>query len=308
MGTLILVQTVLMRVLSMMQLIDFVKKLRKIEFHTRKQTREAIAGSYHSAFKGRGMSFSECKPYEDGDDVRYIDWNASARQQGLFVKQFVEERELNVCIVLDLSPSMAFASTGISKQEAAIEAMSIVAFTALQNNDMVSMFIYGEGGMKYLPPQKGKRRIYSLLHESLQFQPNEDITSLEFVLSKLAQIQKRRSLVFVISDFLQSKFELELKRLTHRHELIPVVISDPMEARLPDIGLVLLRDPTTKEFFLCDSSQQFEKLAWEDAFLRRKNEQALLFRQAKTRPIYVSTRDDILAPLAEAFAKRSRHV
>ena len=131
-----------------MTLKDYLKKLKKIEFHTRMKTQEGLSGTYHSAFKGRGMLFSECKAYEEGDDVRYIDWNASARHNGIYVKQFVEERELNVCVVLDLSTTMQFGSVGMNKAEKAIEAMSIVAFSALQNNDKVSLFIFNDKGMK----------------------------------------------------------------------------------------------------------------------------------------------------------------
>ena len=186
-----------------MTLKDFLKKLKKIEFHTRMKSQETIAGAYHSAFKGRGMSFSECKPYEDGDDVRYIDWHASARHQGLFVRQFVEERELSVYVVLDLSSSMHFGSISKTKAEAAIEAMSVIAFSALQNNDKVGMCLFNAANTKFIPQTKGKTNVVRFLIEALKFNALTGVgnNSLNESLVKTISVLKRRSLVFVISDF-----------------------------------------------------------------------------------------------------------
>ncbi|MCL2326172.1 MAG: DUF58 domain-containing protein [Proteobacteria bacterium] len=287
---------------------DFVKKLKKIEFHMRTRTHEAIAGSYHSAFKGRGMSFSECKAYEEGDDVRYINWHASARQQGVFVKRFVEERELSVWIVLDLSQSMQFGSVGVTKAEAAIEAMAVMAFSALYNNDRVGLLIFDGRGSKIVPQLKGKRQIFRFIVEALQYAPRGEACQLSQALMQVGQLAKRRSLVFVIGDFVRPCYETELKRLAFRHEVIPVVVSDPLEYDLPDLGMCIFEDPESHRVLLCDTSRGAVRSQIAQRFEARRAQQGVIFKRARIAPVCLSTTSDVLRPLSLAFDVRSRHV
>ena len=291
-----------------MTLNDFLKKLKKIEFHTRIKSQETIAGAYHSAFKGRGMSFSECKPYEDGDDVRYIDWHASARQNGLFVRQFVEERELSVYIILDLSSSMQFGSIAGTKAETAIEAMSVIAFSALQNNDKVGLCLFNGGDIRFIPQTKGRKNVIRFLIESLRFGNTEGNTSLNEVLVKTISVLKRRSLVFVVSDFIQTGYSTTLSHLAHRHEVIPVVVSDPMESTLPDIGLTLLRDSRNGDLMLIDTRDATFRKAYAKQFEDLVNQQKETFNRAGLPFVRISTTEDVIRPLARAFDKRSAHV
>lgn len=286
---------------------DFIRKLRRIEFHTRMHSKEALAGTYHSAFKGRGMTFSECKPYEEGDDVRYIDWHATARQNGVFVKQFIEERELSVSIVLDLSAPMNFGSVGQLKIETAIEAMAILAFSALQNNDMVSLFLFSENGLKYIPPIKGKSNVVRIILEALKFSPLTPDNSLALVLSKTATFLKRTNLVFIVSDFLHEGFDSALQLLAHRHEVIPVVVSDPMESTLPDLGFAIIRDLYAQTYVLGDTSNERLREAYAEEFKERSTRLKKTFDRLSLRTVHVSTTEDILPPILRAFHKRTSH-
>lgn len=287
---------------------DFIRKLRRIEFHTRMRSKEALAGTYHSAFKGQGMTFSECKAYEDGDDVRYIDWHATARQNGVFVKQFIEERELSVSIILDLSAPMHFGSIGQLKVETAIEAMSILAFSALQNNDKVSLFLFSENGLKHIPPIKGKSNIVRIVLEALKFSPYTPDNSLSLILSKAATFLKRRNLVFIVSDFLHEGFDNPLQLLAHHHEVIPVVISDPMESKLPDLGFAIIQDLYDQSYAIGDTSNQRIRDAYAKNFEERSQRLKKLFNRLNLTTVRVSTTEDILPPILRAFNKRASHV
>lgn len=291
-----------------MTLKDFLKKLKRIEFRTKAKSQEAIAGSYHSAFKGRGMLFSECKPYEEGDDVRYIDWHASARQQGIFVKQFIEERELSVCIILDLSKPMRFGSAGMTKAETAIEAMSIIAFSALQNNDKVGLFMFNETGMKFIPQLKGKNNIIRLIIEALKFNPEPGANRLNDVLAKAITLMKRKSLFFIISDFIRPDYETTLKHLAHRHEVIPIVITDPMEFQMPDLGFALLEDASSGKLILADTSDPDYRSFHKTEAETRQQDRNTIFKKINLHFVQISTLEDILMPITRVFARRSGHV
>ncbi|MGN1071413.1 MAG: DUF58 domain-containing protein [Bradymonadia bacterium] len=292
----------------MMELEDFLRKLRHIEFRTRIKTQEALVGTYHSTFKGRGMTFSECKPYVEGDDVRYIDWNASARQHGIFVKQFVEERELSVCVILDLSPTMRFGSIGGRKSDTAIEAMAILAMSALHNNDKVGLFLFNETGMKYVPQVKGKQNIPRLILEALRFNPDKGEHTLSSILAKTAMLMKRRSLVFVISDFIGKDYEQPLQLLKHHHEVIPIVVSDPMEANMPDLGFSMIEDVSTQRRYLVDTADPIFRAYYREQFRHRMSIQNNIFNRNRLTTVCISTTEDILVPIARAFNRHISHV
>ncbi len=294
----------------MMTLQDYINKLKAIEFHTRIKTAEAVAGTYHSAFKGQGMLFSESRSYVEGDDVRYIDWHASARQNALFVKQFVEERELSVCILLDLGPSMRFGSVSRTKAETAIEAMSVLAYSALHNNDRVCLIIFDGGGYKIIPFTKGRNRAIQFILEAIHFEGSaiqNGPCSLDDAFLHAGQLLKRRSIIFAISDFQDKDYEIPLKQLSHRHKLLPIVISDPMESNLPDLGLCLFEDPVTHRPVWCDASQLETRSMFRKRALEREKCQNAVFMHANMKAIRLSTTDDIIKPLTRAFDTRASH-
>ena len=294
-----------------MTLEDFLKKLRKLKIRTKSRSQEALTGSYHSAFKGQGMLFSECRAYVEGDDVRYIDWNATARQYGIFVKQFVEERELSVFVVLDQSASMRFGSVAMTKADKAIEAMSIIAFSALQNNDKVGLFLFDERGCRIIPQRKGKSNLVRLVVDAMQFsqqQPPARPVPFPEILYKTLTFLRRRSLIFVISDFIEDNYETSLCQLSHYHEVIPVVVSDPMESRLPDLGICVLEDSVTRNIIFADTSLDLFTDDYEHEFEKRELFQRSCFTHANISYVRISTDEDIVGPIAQVFARRSNHV
>lgn len=254
------------------------------------------------------MTFSECKSYEEGDDVRYIDWHASARQQGVFVKQFIEERELSVCIILDLSRRMRFGSVGMTKAEKAIEAMAVIAFSALNNNDKVGLLLLNEVGFKYIPQLKGKSNVVRMLVEALKFAPEPSEYELSAILAKAMTLMKRRSLMFVISDFYSEDIGQVLRHATHHHEVIPVVVSDPMERDMPNMGLAVLEDLQTGAMVLTDTSRASFAEAYRARFDERMATLRSLFQHAGVTFVRLSTLEDALLPIAQAFDRRSSHV
>ncbi|HVV83273.1 MAG TPA: DUF58 domain-containing protein [Kofleriaceae bacterium] len=288
---------------------ELIKKAKKIEIATRRLVEETLAGQYHSVFKGRGLVFSDVRPYYEGDDVRSIDWNVSARMNAAHVKQFVEERDRTVNLVIDMSASGLFGSAGSSKRELAAELAAMVAFSAIRNNDRVGLFLLTDKVERYLPPKKGKRHVMRVVSEILSFQPTSRATDLAFGLDFLAKIARRRSVVFLVSDFLSDGWERALKLTAQRHDLVPVVVSDPVELAMPEIGLCAFEDLETGEVVEFDTSgwnvlgyrRQLEAdAAARDAALRRLSVETVLVR---TDQPYV----DALVAFFKARARRLAH-
>ncbi|MBI5066977.1 MAG: DUF58 domain-containing protein [Deltaproteobacteria bacterium] len=236
---------------------DLVRRVRRIEISTRRAVQDALAGSYHSVFRGRGMEVAEIRAYQAGDDVRAIDWNATARLGHPFVKRFVEERELTVLVLCDLSASTAFGSGERAKGEVAAEIAALVAFSAVANGDRCGLALFTSEVERYVPPRKGKRHALRLVSEVLQHRPLHTGTDLAAALEFAARVQRRRAVVFVLSDFLgapPSLWEKALRVAARRHDVIPVVLSDRSERELPAAGLAWIEDPETGEVFEADLS------------------------------------------------------
>src|SRR5262252_5683125 len=221
---------------------ELFKKARRIEIVARRLVDEQLAGQYHSVFKGRGLVFSDVRPYYAGDDVRAIDWNITARMNAPHVKQFVEERDRTVNLVIDMSASGFFGSRGAIKRELAAELAAVVAFSAIKNNDRVGLYIVTDRVEKFVPPKKGRRHVLRVIGEILAFVPASRGTDLAIALDLLGQIARRRSVVFLVSDFLSEGWEQAMRIARQRHELVPVVVGDPLEAALPAVGLLVLED------------------------------------------------------------------
>ncbi|HUJ59354.1 MAG TPA: DUF58 domain-containing protein, partial [Kofleriaceae bacterium] len=221
---------------------ELFKKARLIEIASRRLVDEQLGGQYHSVFKGRGLVFSDVRPYYAGDDVRSIDWNITARMNAPHVKQFVEERDRTVNLVIDMSASGYFGSRGGSKREVAAELAAVVAFSAIKNNDRVGLYIVTDRVERFLPPKKGRRHVMRVIGEILAFEPRSRLTDLAAGLEFLGKVARRRSVVFLVSDFLSDGWEPAMRIAARRHELVPVVVGDPMESALPDVGLLVLED------------------------------------------------------------------
>jgi uncharacterized protein (DUF58 family) len=288
---------------------ELFKKAKKIEIASRRLVDEQLAGQYHSVFKGRGLIFSDVRPYYPGDDVRTIDWNITARMNAPHVKQFVEERDRTVNLVVDMSASGYFGSRGTTKRELAAELAAVVAFSAIKNNDRVGLYIVTDKVERYVPPKKGRRHVLRVIGEILAFEPTSRMTDLAAGLDFLGKVAKRRSVVFFVSDFLSEGWERAMRITTQRHELVPVVVGDPMEATLPAVGLLLLEDLETGRIVEIDTSRRaradFARRAIEaaevrDQTLRRLNVDVVTVR---TDEPYV----DALVAFFRARAKRMAH-
>jgi uncharacterized protein (DUF58 family) len=288
---------------------ELFKKARKIEIASRRLVDDQLAGQYHSVFKGRGLVFSDVRPYYAGDDVRSIDWNITARMNAPHVKQFIEERDRTVNLVVDMSASGYFGSRGASKRDLAAELAAVVAFSAIKNNDRVGLFIVTDKVERYVPPKKGRRHVLRVIGEILAFQPSSRGTDLAEGLEFLGKVAKRRSVVFFVSDFLSEGWESAMRVAKRRHEIVPVVVGDPLEARLPDVGLLLLEDLETGRIIEVDT-----RGSARDDFARRarrfadERDQAL--RRLNLDVVNVSTDEpyvDALIAFFRARAKRMAH-
>jgi uncharacterized protein (DUF58 family) len=288
---------------------ELFKKARKIEIASRRLVDQQLAGQYHSVFKGRGLVFSDVRPYYAGDDVRAIDWNITARMNAPHVKQFVEERDRTVNLMIDASASGHFGSRGTTKRELAAELAAVVAFSAIKNNDRVGLFIVTDKVERYVPPKKGRRHVLRVIGEILAFEPLSRKTDLAAGLDFLGKVAKRRSVVFLVSDFLSDGWERSMRITARRHELVPVVVGDPMESALPAVGLVMFEDLETGEVVEVDTSSRaradFARRAREaaerrDQLLRRVNLDVVA---VETDQPYV----DALIAFFRARAKRMAH-
>jgi uncharacterized protein (DUF58 family) len=233
---------------------ELFKKARKIEIVARRLVDEQLAGQYHSVFKGRGLVFSDVRPYYAGDDVRAIDWNITARMNAPHVKQFVEERDRTVNLMIDMSASGSFGTRGVSKRELAAELAAVVAFSAIKNNDRVGLYIVTDRVERFVPPKKGRHHVLRVIGEILAFEPRARGTNLAAGLDFLGKVARRRSVVFLVSDFLSGGWERAMQITRQRHELVPVIVGDPLEQALPAVGLLVLEDLESGELVEIDTS------------------------------------------------------
>ncbi len=245
---------------------ELLRKVRKIEIKTRGLSHQLFSGEYHSAFKGRGMSFSEVRNYQYGDDVRNIDWNVTARTGTPFVKVFEEERELTVLLVIDMSRSAHFGTVHQYKQALMTEICAVLSFSAIQNNDKVGVLFFTDKIEKYIPPKKGKTHILHIIRELLHFQPTGTGTDIEMALAYVNALIKKRCICFLLSDFIAPQFESALRITARRHELIGIHLSDPREEILPPVGLLLTRDAEKGSLQWIDTEDEQQRERYAAAF------------------------------------------
>lgn len=285
---------------------ELVKKLRKIEIHTSRLANQQLAGSYHSVFKGRGMAFSEVREYQPGDDVRFIDWNVSARMNDTYVKVFTEEREMTVMLLVDLSASGLFGSVARPKIETVAEIAALLAFSATQNDDRVGLVMFTDRVERYVPPKKGRGHVMRVVTEILNAKPQHRGTSVSSGLELLGRTGTRRSVAFVLSDFQSPSFEKPLRLAAARHDVVPIRIVDPREEELPDVGLALFEDLETGEVVEIDTSSAATRAAYAASFARRRAADEQMFRKLRIDHVSVRTDREYVRPLSDFFRMRER--
>jgi len=289
---------------------ELIRKIRRIEIRTRRLVNDSFAGEYHAIFKGRGMEFDEVRPYQPGDEVRDIDWNVTARTGDLFVKRFVEERELTVMLVVDASGSGQFGTVNRFKREIAAELAAVLAFSAITNNDKVGLLVFTDRVELFIAPRKGRRHVLRLIRDLLAFEPEGRGTDLKLALNMVNRVLKRSSIVFLISDFLAppETYRSVLQISNRRHDVIAVNVTDPREEEWPKVGLLALEDAETGQTQWIDTSSR----QWRESFTERVNElttaRERVFRKAKVDRINITTDAEYVTPLTKFFERRVRRL
>ncbi len=285
---------------------EILKKVRKIEIHTKGMVNNIFGGEYQSAFKGRGMEFSEVRAYTYGDDIRQIDWNVTARTGEPFIKMFEEEREQTLMLCVDISPSGIFGSRTQSKMELAIEICAVLAFSAIKNSDKVGLVLFTDVIEKVVPPKKGRIHVLRLIRELLTTEPEGTGTDISEALSYVNRLLNRRAIVVMASDFQDENYDKQLKITNKKHDLVSIFINDKLEDELPDLGLIPLKDAETGQEVLVDTSSKKVRQAYQKRRITEKKQIRNQFLRMKIDTIELHTNESYVQPLMNFFHRRAR--
>ncbi|HPW85998.1 MAG TPA: DUF58 domain-containing protein [Chitinophagales bacterium] len=288
-----------------MEVSELLKKVRKIEIKTKGLTNHIFSGEYHSAFKSRGMSFSEVREYQYGDDIRNIDWNVTARLQHPYVKIFEEERELTIMLLIDVSKSSYIGSQQQLKNELISEIAGVLAFSAIQNNDKVGVLFFSDKVEMFIPPKKGKSHVLRIIREILNFEPQHPQTNISMALQSFQNMVKRKCIAFVISDFIDENYEQELRHAARRHDVIGIKINDQLDAELPDVGLLQVRDVETGEQRWVDTSDKTTREVYAQRSDFYEKNFGRSFRKANADQLQIKTSQSYVHILMNFFKKRA---
>ncbi len=289
-----------------METSELLKRVRKIEIKTRGLSSNIFAGQYHTAFKGRGMAFSEVREYQYGDDIRNIDWNVTARFNHPYVKVYEEEREMTVMLLVDVSGSREFGTQNQLKKHVIAEIAATLAYSAIQNNDKIGVVFYSDKLEKFIPPQKGKKHILYIIRELIEFHPENTGTNLSEALKYLTSVIKKRCTAFVISDFIDEKdFQTDLTIANRKHDVIAIQLFDKRETQLPAVGLVTVKDAENGTEWQMDTSSVSVRQAYQKWWTNQQNRLQDTFRKSKVDSISISTEDDYVKALINLFNIRS---
>ncbi|MDA1353277.1 MAG: DUF58 domain-containing protein [bacterium] len=287
---------------------ELLKKVRNLEIKTRKIVSGTMSGEYHSRFKGRGMHFAEVREYFPGDDVRLIDWNVTAKAQSPHVKQFDEERDLTVIIMIDISASGQFGSGEKTKDEIAGEIAAILGFSAIKNNDKVGLILFTDQIEQYIPPKKGKKHMFRILRDIFYFEPQSKGTNIAHALRYLQRVQHQKAIVFLISDFMDHSIKDTLKIASKRHEIVPIILEDPKELSLPKSGLIVAEDSETGESVIINTYSPDVRGKFRNMVLARQMERERNFKSLSLPTITINIDKNYIKPLFYYFKREhGRH-
>lgn len=289
-----------------METSELLKKVRQIEIKTRGLSRNIFAGQYHSAFKGRGMAFSEVREYEFGDDIRDIDWNVTARYSKPYIKVFEEERELTVMLLIDVSGSRNFGTVNSMKKDIITEIAATLAFSAIQNNDKIGVIFFSDKIEKFIPPQKGKKHILYIIRELITFEPEDSSTDIAQVLKYLTNAIKKRCTAFVLSDYIdKNNYEHALVIANRKHDIVAVQVYDDRETEMPPVGLMKVKDAETGMEKYVDTSSASVRHAYRKWWERRQTDMDNAFKKCRVDSVSIRTDEDYVKGLINLFNKRS---
>ena len=283
---------------------EVMKKIKRIEIRTSQVVDDMLGGQYHSAFRGRGIEFEEVRPYQMGDDVRAIDWNVTARSDQPYIKLFREERELTVHLLVDLSASQSLGCNYQTKRELVAELGATLAFSAIKNNDRVGLQLFTNDIERVVPPNKGTRHVLRVIRELLYCEPIGRGTNIASAVEHLSRTAKRRSVVFLISDFQDTGYGHALRVARRKHDVIPIVVADQREEEMPNVGIVELQDAETGQSVVLDTSKRSHREAYAARARQIAEVRDSLFKQLKMDPIHIYTGEDMIDPLRRFFHKR----
>lgn len=283
---------------------DLLKKVRRIQIVTAAMVNDLFAGQYHSAFKGRGMEFEEVREYQPGDDVRTIDWNVTARAGRPFIKTFREERELTVLLLVDISASQNFGTRENLKSELVAEVGATLALSAIQNNDKIGLALFTDRIESVVPARKGKRHVLRVIRELLYHEPKGRGSDVAGAMEYLSRVQNKRAVVFVVSDFRCPDFLQPLRVLRRRHDVVPIIVSDPRESVLPNVGYLELLDPETNEQVLINTRSRRVRRRFAERATAERARLLRMFRRLRIDPIELQTGESFVEPLMRFFRKR----
>ncbi|HBS85151.1 MAG: hypothetical protein A2W91_01565 [Bacteroidetes bacterium GWF2_38_335] len=287
-----------------MEASELLKKVRKIEIKTRGLSKHIFAGQYHSAFKGKGMTFSEVREYNYGDSIRDIDWNVTARFNHPYIKIYEEERELTVILIIDVSGSKFFGTGGQMKSDLITEIAAVLSFSAIQNNDKIGVILFSDRIEKFIPPKKGKQHILRIIRELIDFRPQGTGTNISEAVKYFTSVIKKRSTAFVISDFIDEGFEDALRIANRKHDVIAMEIFDQREGVMPNAGLIKFRDAESGKSVWIDTSRKSTRRKYADHWAAKKNKLAETFNKSGIDSISLCTDEDYVRPLINLFKKR----
>lgn len=289
-----------------METSELLKKVRKIEIKTKGISKELFSGEYHSAFKGRGMSFSEVRDYQYGDDVRNIEWNVTARTGTPHVKVFEEERELTVMLLVDISPSSSFGTQLYLRRDLITEISAVLAFSAINNNDKVGLILFADEVKLYIPPKKGKKHILRIIRELIDGESKTGTTDITKVLEYFTNVVKKKSICFLLSDFFAPPFDQPLQIAARKHDIIGLHLYDPFEKSLPRAGLLRVVDSESGQQQVIDTSDKLTRHLHEEAFIRKEQMLNSLFNRSGADLISLESRESYILALHRFFKKRSK--
>lgn len=284
---------------------ELLKKVRKIEIKTRSLSQNIFAGEYHTAFKGRGMTFAEVREYQYGDDIRSIDWNVTARFGKPYIKVFEEERELTVVLLVDVSGSLEFGTISQFKKDIITEIAATLAFSTIQNNDKVGVIFFSNKIEKFIPPKKGKKHVLHIIRELLVFEPENNKTDIVEALKYFTNVIKKRSTAFIISDFIDSEFDSTLRIANNKHDIAALQVFDVRESVLPNVGLIKVKDAEEGKRMWIDTADKRLRTSYKNSWNERQLALQKIFKQAGVDSVSMSTNDDYVRTLMRLFRLRA---
>ncbi len=285
---------------------EIIKKIRKIEIHTNRVVTEQLAGQYHSVFKGKGLNFRDVRKYMPGDDIRDIDWKVTARMQEAYIREYTEERELTVNIIVDISGSGIFGTRDSSKFERMAEIASMFAFSAIKNNDKVGLILFSDKIEKYIPPKKGKKHVLNIISQILTFKPENNKTSIDNALKFFASVNKKSTVAFLISDFFdENDFDKSLKVSNRLHDIIPIIVRDPLEENMIQMGVVNFSDPETNEIISINTNDK-SLIRQYNSYIESENKKlANKFKKLSIEYVKIDMSKPYIEPIVYFFKKRA---